>query len=249
MKKYILFFLLPFFLLACKNETNTPTNSDEYIGDKYVPSELRAAFNENAIRLALTHMEKTAKLELLPIDVPSDTIKIFYYALVDVYNARTLLEREISPDTMQLILSIRVWIWRALNNFFASVDTTFPWTTSWKEGQPLTGYPQIDNLIQQYEISLRQFMYTQNGKKNMVDFYTKRPLNLAALCYDFTQIPGVISASPNHLYTTGDPYPVIQASILPAYIELKYFFPNSRNSLGHQWIFRVWKNHTVLYVR
>jgi hypothetical protein len=77
-------------------------------------------------------------------------------------------------------------------DFLVIVDTSFQWTRSWFNGNSLTGNPQIDSLMNTYQLSLSE--YREEGIDGWATLTSQEPLNIRLLLTYFAPIDGVLDA-------------------------------------------------------
>src|SRR5881397_2336179 len=109
------FLLAAAVMLAACNTATAPRSMHSSVDDSRVPAELRAAYLEDANRLALRDLLANAFSE---VPIPQDAVQPYYNALVLVYNATALPARDTvvdvyrihtfpAPTTRSLMLQLR----------------------------------------------------------------------------------------------------------------------------------------------
>src|SRR2546427_5712873 len=85
-------------LAACDTAT-APRSIQSSVDDSHVPAELRAAYLEDANRLALRDLLANGFSE---VPIPQDAVQPYYNALVLVYNATALPARDTVVDVYRI---------------------------------------------------------------------------------------------------------------------------------------------------
>lgn len=180
MKTYVLFFLLVSMASGCG------TNDNKFNDDR-VPDDLKALYREDAIQLALDELlEKTGDPE---ISLPEDLIDKYYRALVAVFNADGVPNRDKVIETYDIHAHKRA----DPHSVLVTVDRSYSWTDAWQSGVTLTGNPSIDDLLETYELILVNY----HDATNLAVLETEKALNPFALAARFDAIPGVLFSDPN----------------------------------------------------
>ncbi len=178
-------------ILHCSHEALSPSQFSAFSNaeDSSLPDSMRRAYYEDAARLALRELERTRDLATEPVELPAELVQTFYEALILVHNAVDLPAR----DAVVEAYAIHTFLHPELYSLVLSADTTRAWVKALRRGETVTGEPQVDKLLHQYELSLRRQSF-------VLDFFilqTKQPLNLPALARKFSEIAGVYSAYPD----------------------------------------------------
>jgi len=181
-------------LAACDTAT-APRSMQSSVDDSRVPAELRAAYLEDANRLALRDLLANGFSE---VPIPQDAVQPYYNALVLVYNATALPARDtvvdvyrihtIGPTTRSLLLQL-------LGN-----ET---WVQRLARSEIPTGDPTVDTLLGRYSLTVGSVYTMQNGDL-LLTLVPPEPLNIKALAGLFHGITGVRFAEPNYVIGVGN---------------------------------------------
>src|SRR5690348_12584151 len=93
------FVLAAAVMLAACDTATAPRSMKSSVDDSRVPAVLRAAYFEDASRLALRDLLATGFSE---IPIPQDAVQPYYNALVLVYNATALAARDTVVDIYRI---------------------------------------------------------------------------------------------------------------------------------------------------
>lgn len=176
-------------LVAGCDGATAPRSIHLIVNDSLLPPELRAAYVEDASRLALRDLQATGYSE---IPIPQDAVEPYYAGLVAVYNAGSLPARDSvvdvyhihtfgSPETRSLLLQLL---------------GTEPWVERLARDEIPTGEPAIDTLLARYALSLGS-VYPLHEGDVLLTLESSDPLNISALAPLFSGIGGVRFAAPN----------------------------------------------------
>ncbi|MBN2541621.1 hypothetical protein JXI42_02040 [bacterium] len=211
------------------------------VDDDDIPLEIRTWYYEDAARLALIDV---LVREPSLIEIPEELIDLYYNGLLYVYNATELVARDSVVD----IFNIHTFGDPVMYQFIVSVESSADWADAWAEGERLTGYSPIDNLMEAYDIQLVSF--SDWGTMRYGVLSTIKPYNIIALCYEFASIPGVRYAEPNGLAGDGNR---LTGSIETEYISLTYSYGWGDCMAGcisrHYWEFHVYYDGEVEFDR
>lgn len=184
MKRFLYFFIILFFgIIACKKEEIPPI------------IESACSLNEPGYSLYLYDAELLIMQRLwdeqLPeldsIRLPQQDVKRMAEALVAVYESTDILPQ---ADTVINVYEIHRLPQLSTRHISITTDTTTTWDdNSWAVGNLLTGNPQVDVLLTEYELNYRYYVDFPWG--NTTRFETLTGLNMSALKYAFEDIDGV----------------------------------------------------------
>lgn len=167
------------------------SNSD----DSGVPALLRETYKEDAALLTMVWVHEQGGSQAQEVELPAETVTKFYESLIRVCNASGLAERDsvVSLYNIHAVLAVPDIV---LHEVIVAVDTSMTWVHAWRQGQRLTGYSEIDELMQQYDLQLESFTQSWSTMAFVV-LSAPSPLNIKALVVRFEGIDGVIFAEPN----------------------------------------------------
>jgi hypothetical protein len=183
------FLLTAAVILAACDTATAPRSMQSSVDDSRVPAELRAAYREDASRLALRDLQASGSNEIL---IPDEAVRPYYNALVLVYNATALPAR----DTVVDAYGIHTFPQPSTRSFFLIVAGDQVWAQRLTHDTVPTGNALIDQLLADYSLSFdHAFVLTNN--RLLIVLRTAAPLNVAALTSKFADASGVLSADPN----------------------------------------------------
>jgi len=192
--KHVMYFtlLLVMTIVAC--ETPTITSSCEFNrNDSAYDAYLKDA-EQLVLRRILDEQLPEKDDFLLPqadVDRVLEALAAVYHAADDLNPANKVVN-DLQIHTLQR---------RSLNGVILYLDSSYEWTQEWMSGNPLTGNPDIDNLMNTYNLTIKNIM-TSIG--NAVVLESANTLNTTALAKAFEIIEGVDLVSPNGLAGDGD---------------------------------------------
>ncbi len=166
-----------------------PRSFRSTIDDSQVPESLRAAYREDATRLALRDLLASGYTE---IPIPSDAGQPYYDALVLVYNATVLPAR----DTVVDVYSIHTFPWPTTHTLLLELFGNAEWGQRLARRELPTGEPTVDSLMERYSLSLGR-AYTMTTGDVLATLGSVEPLNVKALASLFVGITGVRFAEPD----------------------------------------------------
>ena len=176
-------------LIACTDGT-APRSMQSSVDDSRVPAELRAAYLEDANRLALRDLLANGFSE---VPIPQDAVQPYYNALVLVHNATALPAR----DTVVDVYSIHT-IGPTTRSLLLWLFGTETWVQRLARGELPTGDPTVDTLLARYSLTVGS-VYTMHNGEVLVTLVPPEPLNISALAGLFHGITGVRFAEPNNV--------------------------------------------------
>ena len=183
------FLLAAAVMLAACNTATAPRSMHSSVDDSRVPAELRAAYLEDANRLALRDLLANAFSE---VPIPQDAVPPYYNALVGVYNATALPAR----DTVVDVYRIRTSGNPTTRSLLLQLLGTEPWVQHLARREIPTGDPPIDTLLSRYSLSVGT-VYAMHDGDVLLTLGPPEPLNITALAQLFSGISGVRFAEPN----------------------------------------------------
>lgn len=149
----------------------------------------------DAMRLAANHY---AQQGIVSTDafIPDSVWKPYFTALVAVRAAIP----QITCDDLSVLEGIRPDR-QASEQISITVDTSYAWTKTWRDGTSPTGDPAIDSLMDTYQLSLYQ--YSEYEGEGQAIFNSAEPLNMTQLGVEFATIDAVLSTGPGPIIVDG----------------------------------------------
>jgi len=150
----VIVFLFCIFLQHC----NT-IDSNGYVGipgdDSKISDSLKTVLKEDAAVLALRNIQENPEKKESLVVLPTELVDSYYNGLVCIYNDIYLYERDLIIDKYK----IHAFRSPETHELIVSVDSTKDWVNAWKNGQRLTGNPQIDFLMESYNLQLLDYYF------------------------------------------------------------------------------------------
>jgi len=181
-------------IVACDGAT-APSFFKSTVDDSRLPTELRAAYREDATRLALRDLLAAGFTE---ISIPNDAVRPYYDALVLVYNATALPAR----DTVVDVYGIHTFPSPTTRSLMLELFSSEQWVQRLARGEAPTGEPAVDSLLARYSLSLGS-VYTLYNGDILLTLGPAEPLNVQALAPVFRGITGVRFSEPNRAVGDG----------------------------------------------
>ena len=176
-------------LVAGCDGATAPSSIHLIVNDSLLPPELRAAYMEDASRLALRDLHGSGYSE---IPIPQDAVEPYYAALVAVYSAGSLPARDSVVD----VYRIHTFGLPETHSLLLQLLGTEPWVQRLARDEIPTGEPSIDTLLARYALSLGR-VYALHEGDVLLTLESSDPLNINALAPLFSGIGGVRFAAPN----------------------------------------------------
>jgi len=183
------FLLTAAVMLAACDTATAPRSIQSSVDDSGVPAELRAAYLEDANRLALRDLQANG---YTAIQIPSEAVQSYYDALVLVYNATALPAR----DTVVDVYGIHTFPNPATRSLLLWLLGTEEWVQRLARHEIPTGEPAVDTLLARYSLSLGSVLVMHDGDV-LITLAPPEALNINALAGLFRGIAGVRFAEPN----------------------------------------------------
>lgn len=224
---------------ACDTLTsNPPLEQITSPDDSELPDSVRQAYEEDAAQLAVRYVQRRTPGSGA-VELPDDRVELFYNALVHVYNADQIPERD-------EVVDIHTFPRYNTHEVIVAVDTTVGWTEAWQAGERLTGQPDIDALLEDYELSVE---YKPSSAQSYALVRSETPINPVALSEQFESIGGVVYAEQNGYAGDGND---IEATVESDAVVLTYSRGWGDCPAGcihrEAWTFRVEGDGTVRFV-
>jgi hypothetical protein len=182
-------------LAACDTAT-APRSMQSSVDDSQVPAGLRAAYLDDANRLALRDLQSSG---YTGIQIPSEAVQPYYDALLLVHNATALPAR----DTVVDVYGIHTFGHPGTRSLLLWLSRTQEWIQRLARREVPTGEPLIDTLLARYSLSLGSATVMHDGDV-LVTLGPPEPLNIDALAGLFRGIAGVRFAEPNNMIGDGN---------------------------------------------
>lgn len=175
-------------------------------------------------------------------ELPQEYLERIHKALVAVYNATDSLS---SADKVVNQYMIHALSFNSTNRMYMIIDPSYAWTQEWAAGNTLTGNPDIDNLINNHNLTLLGLNYS------VAVLTSDNPTNMLALANEFQSIDGILSASPDSIFGDGNDIEMLDYS--SDEITLVYSLGWGDCPAGctyrHYWEFKIDVNCAVTFER
>lgn len=212
--------------------------------DANVPEGLRSAYREDAVRLALRHLQETEHPDRHEVRVPDDAVQPFYDALIHVYNAEGLPARDSVVD----LYRVHTFRYPELRSLVLNVYPDAPWLPALREGVRPVGEPKLDELLEEYDLEFVRYHDLVTFVYDLVVLRAREPLNVAALAALFVGIDRLEGAWANGAVGDGND---IRAGVEPESWLLHYSTGFGDCPAGcisrYHWVFRVHTDGRVTY--
>lgn len=237
------FLLVLAALPACDGLTPPDLVVKSHGDDSEVPAELRAAYREDAARLALRHLTASGDPARSEVLLPAALVGSLYSALIHVFNARDLPAR----DSVVALYTIHTFPNPEVLRIRLGLDSTAAWVRALRENGVPTGNARFDDLADAYDLTLQRY-YDLHTIYDIALLRAAAPLNTIALAPMFSDIEGVLAASPEGWFGDGND---IRATATSDGWRLDYsrgFGDCPAGCTGrHTWSFRVTADGVVTY--
>ncbi|MGB1205604.1 MAG: hypothetical protein ACPG5B_08170 [Chitinophagales bacterium] len=188
---------------ACEEEKDSDTTLG-LASECNISNNVEDKYEDDAVRLAL-RLQQAGPLAS-QIEIPQALIDRALGALSAVYNSDFAARDSIVDE-----YDIHTVDYPAYNEFTLQVDTTFAWVKEWEDGNRLTEYAPIDELMNAYSIDidggLTPVTVNIGGTETTVfiaSMTSTRALNLGGLVSLFEGIDGVVSGNFNETGADGN---------------------------------------------
>ena len=178
-------------IVACEDSPVIINTNCTLVGDGY------DIYLNDAEHLVLRYIVDGQLPEQDSVQLPQDDIEQVLKALVAVYNATDTLP---SADAVVNTHQIHTFPLKPMNGLLVGIDSSYAWVQEWIAGNTLTGDPDVDNLINTYNLTLKNVGIFANWASLESD----NSLNMMALGNAFETIDGVVFAEPNFFIGDGN---------------------------------------------
>ncbi len=203
--KKLPFFIICLLIVSCEDSVPTKEENGQPHGKNMSPADTSSIpdtvlneYFEDAAILALRDVYNN-ELEIhSSIEIPTDSMQVYFHGLLHVYNTTSIPAR----DSVVSIYPIHCFPHPQTHSIIVTVDRTIDWVQNWKNGNRLTGNTEVDELMEKYELQLDK--YHNWPTSDAAVLFAPSPINILALATLFSKINGVISATPNQVIGDGN---------------------------------------------
>ena len=242
--------IIPFTLLSCYDLVS-PADGDRSLdwerGDAiedaddnhFSESELER-FQSNAEILALEYI-----LDAHPDqpEIPNELVDLYYNGLIHVANSE-------HPEAEKVLnkKSIEARGTHVIREIIVNADTTeaVELLENWREKEAMTGNSDVDDIIAEYNISVKGYSELKSMPYAMVTMQTEELLNVLPIAKKFEQVDGITSAGPNGIAGDGS---TILAEMMDDHLRLQFVYGWGDCPAGcinkRYWDFNVYQDGTV----
>ena len=237
---YILFLLLVVF--TQQGFSQIICSAPDSIIDKY---------QEDADRMALRKIYRLHLPYEDSIEIPQIISDTFLNALLAVYNATHIPER----DTVVTMLDIHTFPATYINKIVVAADTALYWMQLLRQNIIPTGYIPLDSLIAKYDLSIDE--YSTWISFHTVTFKSAENLNIPALADAFETLDEVDFADHKVIHGDGadiseEPFIIIDPFPDGSFLNLFYTYGwgdcPSGCTVSRTWWFKIFENCHVEFV-
>ena len=209
--------------------------------DSNVPEPLRAAYRDDAARMALRDLQARGYSD---IPIPAEAVQPYYDGLVAVYNATALPAR----DTVVDVFAIHSFGNPPTRALFLWASLSETWVERLSRGEVPTGDPDVDAVLAQYDLSFTGAHILSQGDV-LITLASSEALNIAALAPLFRGFAGVRYSEPNGMVGDGND---IEGTLEESRVVLAYSVGSGDCPAGcinrRYYRFAVEPDGTVLYL-
>ncbi|MFO7613060.1 MAG: T9SS type A sorting domain-containing protein [Bacteroidales bacterium] len=208
-------------------------------------SELEYFYKYDVADLTLNRLFANNSPDKRLITIPQFHLDSIWHGLSAIYNVSSTPQRDSIFD-VYCIHNISRYTQKLLPHIFIELDTSLSWTSNWLNGEIVTGYAELDELISTYEYQV----YSTNPNYLSVVLFSDLIINTYALSDSLKTFNGIASADPYHVNIDGNK--------IQYYAEGDYQYFNftlawkdcfSGCLKNHKWKFKVtYSNCTVEYL-
>src|SRR5690606_969212 len=214
------------------------TDLDAHVIDDAV----RLAYTEDAVRLAIRHLIARDGASHVAVEPPAALVESLHNALLRVY----LLDHS-ARDAIVDQYGIHTFPTPSTRELLVRIDPGTAWTAAWRDERTETGNPEVDALIDEFDMSVVRFYDWAIGE--YVLLRTGRPVYAAALGQQLARIDGIMHAEENGVAGDGAD---IRARVQDGGWRLDYSVGFGDCPAGcierHTWSFRVTEAGTVTFL-
>lgn len=237
MKHIVALTSLILWIIICNGQIVTSSCS--------APDSIISIYNDDADRLALRKIHRNNLIYIDSVNIPQTHSDTILDALIAVYNAATLSER----DTVTSIFEIHSFPDYVMNKFSIAADSSLYWMKELKNGNLTTGNSTIDSAITKYGLRIVLYQVSPASSTHTVSFNSKDNYNLLALTKTLDTISGVQYVEPDGFFGDGNN---ILDSVYNDHVELIYSIGWGDCPSGctgeHLWKFNVYFDCSVEFV-
>lgn len=212
--------------------------------DAAVPEALRAAYREDAARVAVRHLIATHDQAATDVAIPPELVAALYNALIHVHNARELAARDSVVD----LYPIHTFPHPSVRRLDLGVERAREWVQALRAGASPTGNAQFDALMETYALTLERYLDFTTVEWDIAVLDAAELLNMTALAPAFEPIDGVMFSEPAGSGGDGND---IRATMESDAWRLDYSVGFGDCPAGcisrHTWTFRVFADGRVRY--
>ena len=181
--------LIILLMIGCDQAVDKLTNPGDTVlssaDDSGISLELRELYWRDATILAVRWINETGGAQNEEVEIPQILIRPYYDALICVHNARRLAVR----DEIVEVHRIHAFEDPYLDEIVISINDTTSWVGCWLGETECTRNAVVDSLVNSFDLEILNPYHLHDDWGFLIK--SGRPLNLAALCRQFEQIPGV----------------------------------------------------------
>jgi len=161
-----------------------------------LPDELLDAYLQDAHRLASTWISEGH--HWAEPEIPGYLVKTFY-------NLLTHMATSNHPVRVLVVDTYRIRPFGpVLQSLVVTADASFGWTSSWLNGQTITGVEEIDEFLVRYELQNHGVIATREDGRFVLVFRTPRMLHMPNVAEFFEGFNGVVNATGDGLVGDGN---------------------------------------------
>lgn len=183
-------------VIAACDGTTAPRSVQSRVDDSRVPAGLRAAYLDDAARMALRDLQARGYED---IPIPDEALRPYYGALVAVYNATSLPAR----DTVVDVFAIHTFGNPPTRGLYLWALLSQEWVERLSRGEIPTGDSDVDAILARYDLAFTGAHILYQGDV-LITLESSEALNVAALAPLFRGFAGVKYSEPNTMGGDGN---------------------------------------------
>lgn len=208
------------------------------------PDSIISRYKEDAMVLTLRRIFLHGDTHKDSIQIPQSYVDTVLNAMIAVYNAITIPER----DTVIDILNLSPLYDVGLHMFSLGADSSLVWMNELEQGNINTGFMPLDNILLDNNFIQNNY-YTWPWWYHTSTFITTDTINIKAAISPLQNEPEVYYASPDYNLFDG---PNIKHIVHPNYVEMRYHYRWGDCPSGcmsqRTWVFHIYYDCSVEFI-
>ena len=209
--------------------------------DQDLSNERKTKYRLDAERLAVRFINSRDSTQT---EIPSALETLFYNGVIHIVNAtHPEAEEATNPD-----YDVHALTPPDPRGFEVSVDTTASWIDAWRESTTQTGNEEVDNLLEQFDLSLFEYRELENSSIARAFLRSEYAINVYAVARLFEEIKDVEASGTEVIGGGSDITVLFFDDHLRYTLEYGYGDCPSGCNNRHKWNFRVFEDGSVEFI-